>query len=273
MPAVPLSRWSTRRKPPPRIGPAASLGGMATTRLWLIRHGESVANVAATTAEREGLDVVPVEFRDADVPLSTVGEEQAEAFGAWLADQPRAALPGSTWCSPYWRARQTLELAARRADLDVPVRIDERLRDRELGVLDLLTSRGVESRFPEEAARRRWLGKFYYRPPGGESWADVALRVRSVLADLDRADSPEHTLIAAHDAVVMSFIYVCTALTEAGLLEFTQTHTVANASVTRLSRAEGSPVWTLEQFSSADHLATAGAPVTIHQGDPDVQPH
>jgi broad specificity phosphatase PhoE len=246
---------------------------MATTQLWLIRHGESVANVAATAAEAQGLETVPVEFRDADVPLSTVGESQAAAFGDWLADQPHDDLPGSTWCSPYWRARQTLEIAARRAALDVPVRIDERLRDRELGVLDLLTTLGVETRFPEEADRRRWLGKFYYRPPGGESWADVALRIRSVLVDLDRADSAAHVLVAAHDAVVMSFIYVCTGLTEAGLLDFTQTHTVANASITRLSREEGSALWTLEQFSSADHLATAGAPVTMHQGDPDVQPH
>jgi broad specificity phosphatase PhoE len=250
-----------------------SLEIMSTTELWLIRHGESVANVAATAAEREGLEVVPVDLRDADVPLSPVGEEQAAAFGDWLADQAPGELPQATWCSPYLRARQTLEIAARRAGLDVPARVDERLRDRELGILDLLTSRGVELRFPEEAARRRWLGKFYYRPPGGESWGDLALRVRSVLADLDRADSPGHVLVAAHDAVVMSFIYVCTEMTEADLLEFASTHTVANASVTRLSREEGSRLWTLDLFSSAEHLATAGAPVTMHQGDTDVHPH
>jgi broad specificity phosphatase PhoE len=246
---------------------------MATTRLWLIRHGESVANVAATAAETQGFEVVPVDLRDADVPLSPVGEEQADAFGAWLADQPADDLPVATWCSPYWRARQTVELAARRAGIDLGLRIDERLRDRELGVLDLLTTLGVDSRFPEEAARRRWLGKFYYRPPGGESWADLALRVRSVLVDLDRADAPGHVLVAAHDAVVMSFVYVCTGLTEAAILEFAQSHTVANASVTTLSREEGSQLWTLEQFSSAEHLTAAGAPVTLHQGDPDVQPH
>jgi broad specificity phosphatase PhoE len=255
------------------IGASTSLENMATTDLWLIRHGESVANVAATAAEQQGLEVVPVDLRDADVPLSPVGEEQAIAFGSWLADQPVDALPQATWCSPYWRARQTLELAAREAGLDVPVRIDERLRDRELGVLDLLTSRGVEARFPEEAARRRWLGKFYYRPPGGESWGDLALRVRSLLVDLDRPDSAPRVLVAAHDAVVMSFIYVCTGLTEAGLLEFASTHTVANASVTRLTRDEGSPLWMLERFSSNEHLTTAGAPVTMHQGDTDVHPH
>ncbi len=39
----------------------------------------------------------------------------------------------------------------RRGDLDRPIRVDERLRDRELGVLDLLTMQGVKARFPQEA--------------------------------------------------------------------------------------------------------------------------
>ena len=74
-------------------------------------------------------------------------------------------------------------------------RLDERLRDRELGILDRLTSAGVEARFLEEGERRRWLGKFYYRPPGGESWADVVLRLRSLLADLDREHPGQEVLL------------------------------------------------------------------------------
>ncbi len=62
---------------------------------------------------------------------------------------------------------------------------DERLRDRELGILDRLTRLGVKTRYPDEAERRLWLGKLYYRPPGGESWADVALRLRSILDELN----------------------------------------------------------------------------------------
>ena len=45
-----------------------------------------------------------------------------------------------------------------------------------------MTRSGIREQYPEEAQRRDLLGKFYYRPPGGESWADVALRVRSLLA-------------------------------------------------------------------------------------------
>jgi len=54
--------------------------------VWLTRHGESTGNVAATQAEREGLDVVPVEERDADVPLSAAGAAQTDALGPWLSD-------------------------------------------------------------------------------------------------------------------------------------------------------------------------------------------
>jgi len=245
---------------------------MAAHELWLIRHGESLANRAATAAEGAGLELVSVDLRDADVPLSPTGEEQAGALGAWLGELDEDEKPDAAWSSSYLRARQTVSIALDTAGSDVTVRVDERLRDKELGVLDLLTSHGVEARFPEEALRKRWLGKFYYRPPGGESWADLALRVRSLLVDLERPETPHRVLVAGHDAIVMTFIYVCLGLSERELLEFAQTHTVANASITRLSREGETGVWTLEAFSLADHLVAAGAPVTMHEGDQDVQP-
>ncbi|GAB3606048.1 histidine phosphatase family protein [Conyzicola nivalis] len=245
---------------------------MAAHELWLIRHGESLANRAATAAENAGLEVVSIDLRDADVPLSPTGEEQAEALGAWLADLAEDERPDAAWSSSYLRARQTVSIALTTAGSDVVVRVDERLRDRELGVLDLLTTHGVETRFPEEALRKRWLGKFYYRPPGGESWADLALRIRSLLVDLERPETPSRVLIAGHDAIVMIFIYVCLGLSESELLEFAQTHTVANASVTRLVRDGDTGEWTLEAFSLDEHLVAAGAPVTLHGGDDVVQP-
>ena len=58
---------------------------------------------------------------------------------------------------------------------------DERLREKEFGVLDRLTTLGIEQHFPDQAEARRRIGKFYHRPPGGESWCDVILRLRSVL--------------------------------------------------------------------------------------------
>jgi broad specificity phosphatase PhoE len=239
---------------------------MGTTELWLVRHGESVANVIATAAQQAGEEQIDVDLRDADVPLSPLGEQQAAALGAWLAGNAHYGVPSTTWSSSYLRARQTIGIALEAAGMHVTPRVDERLRDRELGILDRLTAVGVDARFPEEAARRRHLGKFYYRPPGGESWADVALRIRSFLRDVDDADADGTALVVAHDAVVMLFLYVCGELSEETLMEFAQTHTVTNASVTRLVRPSGAGRWKVESFAESEHLDALAAP-TDHPGD------
>lgn len=245
---------------------------MSATELWLVRHGESTANVVATAAQRTGQEVIAVSHRDADVPLSDLGVRQAEALGSWLATSTGTSTPAAIWSSPYLRARQTIEVALARAGSGQQIRVDERLRDRELGIFDTLTSHGVDQRFPDEAARRRWLGKFYYRPPGGEAWTDVALRIRSFLRDIDSSHPQGPVLIAGHDAVVLVFLYICLGWSEQELTTFASSHTVLNASVTRLTRRTGDQFWTLEVFSHDDHLAALGAPVTEHAGDTDAQP-
>ena len=235
--------------------------------LWLARHAESVGNVAATRAEAERLEVIPLDIRDADVGLSPTGVEQAGALGDWL--QPRISELDTLWSSPYARARQTLAAALGEQHGDRVVFADERLRDRELGVLDLLTHAGVQARFPGELARRRHLGKFYHRPPGGESWADVALRLRSFFRDFE-ATSGERAFVMAHDAIVMVSLYVLLGLSEAELLEFAQENLVGNASVTHLERVDGR--FRLVEFGNVDHLRVEGAPVTAHPGVDDVTP-
>ncbi|WP_162529612.1 histidine phosphatase family protein, partial [Agromyces humi] len=140
---------------------------------------------------------------------------------------------------------------------------------RELGVLDLLTHTGVAARFPGEVARRRHLGKFYHRPPGGESWADIALRLRSFFGDFEAA-AGERAFVMAHDAIVMVSLYVLLGLSETELLEFARANVVGNASVTHLERVDGR--WRLVEFGDVAHLRVEGAPVTAHPGADDVTP-
>ncbi|MDP9737580.1 histidine phosphatase family protein [Curtobacterium sp. 260] len=241
---------------------------MAVTEIWLVRHGESTANVAAARAEAEGADVIKVDHRDADVPLSPLGEEQSRALGQELADRGVDDVPVALWVSPYRRAQQTIGIALEAGGLtEPPKRVDERLRDRELGVLDLLTRDGVRNRYPDEERRRQWLGKYYHRPAGGESWADVMLRLRTVLMDVDRLEGTERLLVAAHEAVVMLAVAVCLDLDEHALMEFAEDHTVANASLTRLHRDGPGAPWTLEEFSAVGHLDDDE--VTEHSGRKD----
>lgn len=248
-----------------------TVGAAGVTGLVLVRHGESDANVAATLAQESGAEVIDVPARDADVGLSATGRQQAQALGRLLARIPEQSR-GALWSSPYARARETAELALQSGGWADQIRLDERLRDRELGILDMLTSAGVEARLPEEARRRRWLGKLYYRPPGGESWADVVLRLRSLLADLDREHAGQEVLLVCHDALILLFRYILQGLTEAELLDLAATTSVLNASVSRFERPAGTGAWELAGFNMVDHLAEQDVPVTEHAGDSNVHP-
>ena len=233
-----------------------------------IRHGESTGNVAREAAEAERAELISIDQRDPDVPLSPRGEEQAAAVGRWLAGLPDDE-PTAVWSSPYVRARQTAAIALASAGRERRIRLDERLRDRELGVLDLLTGRGVAARFPEEAQRRRWLGKLYYRPPGGESWSDVALRLRSFLGELDRTDGT--VLIVCHDAVIMLLRYVLEGLEEDELMDLARSVTLGNGSVSRFEQVDGG--WRVTAFNEQDHLRAEGAPTTEHGRETDDARH
>jgi broad specificity phosphatase PhoE len=244
------------------------------TELILVRHGESEGNVAREAAEAEQADEILIDRRDPDVALSSRGRSQAEAVGRWLGDLAAEARPGVAWTSPYTRARQTADLALDTAALRLPLHIDERLRDRELGILDRLTSRGVTARYPDEARRRRYLGKMYYRPPGGESWADMALRLRSFLADLDldRAHEAGCGLVVCHDAVILVLRYILEELTEKQVLDIAAGQSLGNGSVTRLARPERKGPWQTVAFNVQDHLTAYGSEPTSHEAEQDVHP-
>jgi probable phosphoglycerate mutase len=233
--------------------------------LTLIRHAESAGNVANDAALAGGLPELDLAARDMDVPLSDLGATQAEALGSWFA--ALSELPSVILCSPYRRAVDTAALALRAAGAEVAVRRDERLREREFGVLDRLTKVGIESRHPDQAAARAFLGKFFHRPPGGESWADVAGRIRAVVADL-RLDHEDHdVVVVTHQAVIMLFRYVLDGLDEAGVLALDRRAQIANTAVTTYSLEEGG--LRLRIFNDRSHLPDA---VTTDAPDVPVAP-
>ena len=230
---------------------------MGAVSLLLVRHGESVGNIARERAYAAGAaEIAGRGGRDADVPLTARGVEQSAALGRRLGALPRDRRPQAVWSSPYRRALDTARAAVAAGGLDLPVRLDERLRDRELGILDGLTGIGIRERFPEEAERKRVMGKLYHRPPGGESWADMALRLRSVLRDLDEAEDGRRVLVVTHDAVVLLVRYIEEQLTEAELLGMAERTRIRNTSLTELSRPPATGPWTVTTFDDVSHLGT-----------------
>ncbi len=164
--------------------------------LTAVRHGEADAAAPVGTDPEDGPRPWP-NAHDAELALTERGRVQAVAVGRRLAGHWNDSA--TVWVSPYLRARQTADLAL--AELGCPGRagyvVDERLRERESGgrALQVLPEPGQ--------ATTRTLACFYDRPPGGEAWTDVILRLRAWLADLDRLAHGRPVVVFAHHQVIL----------------------------------------------------------------------
>lgn len=206
-------------------------------RLWFIRHAQSTGNVARDRAEAAQEETIDIAERDADVPLSELGRGQAAALAEWVGTLPDAERPTALVCSPYRRTYDTAQAVG--GAYGIPVATDERLRDRELGILDRLTRVGVAERLPVEQARKRHLGQFYYRPPGGESWADITLRLRDVLRDLDTEYAGARLMVITHEVLILLARYLLEEQSEAELLSIRGSSILPNCSATTWARVDG----------------------------------
>jgi probable phosphoglycerate mutase len=153
-------------------------------RWFIARHGETVFNAASR-----------MQGEAPHTPLTRAGFAQADEMGAllrvWLGPQPRLAL----WSSPAGRALQTLAVIAEHLELDWhQARIDHRLREIDIGAwggrfyADVLAE--------DDEVFDRTTGLFARRPPGGEFYDDVALRLQAWLDDTK--DDPDDRLIVMH---------------------------------------------------------------------------
>ncbi|NMO57113.1 histidine phosphatase family protein [Actinoplanes sp. TBRC 11911] len=222
--------------------------------LVLVRHGQSLANVAFPAADARGLLEAEVSGRDAEVPLTALGESQARAVGHWLAQLPAGEVPQVVITSPYLRARETWRIAADTSGLELPApTTDDRLVDRLLGDLEMMTRAAVNHHYPQESARRREIGEFNYAPPGGESFADIAVRLQAFLDDLNRDHARQRVIVVAHDAVVLMMRAVIEQLSWDEVVEAERTAgSVRNASLSRFV-AVGDHL-ELASYNSVDHL-------------------
>jgi len=200
--------------------------------LVIVRHAESLANrhrdLLRESRRRDTHLNLPT--RDVDVPLTDHGRAQARATGRHL----RGQCPPfhAAYVSPYERTRQTADLLL--AELARPPReriIEERLREKEFGILEGLTKHGIRALREEEHERKERIGKYYYRPPGGESYPDVNLRVHSFLGTLVREHASENVLVVTHSVVVLCFRRLLERMEEQQVLELDRTDDVKNASL------------------------------------------
>lgn len=181
----------------------------ARMRIFLVRHGESTANLDRTATAR---------VADHAIPLSDAGRLQAfeagRALGAFFDSSRRigAGLPAHlrVWRSPYRRTRETCEgvlagLAERRVPgLRHDVKEHPLLVEQRFGLFDGVPDEELPERFPREYAHYRlceeFEGRFFAPMPMGESRFDVARRVHQTFGTFHR-DAERHGI---RDLVVVS---------------------------------------------------------------------
>jgi len=161
------------------------------TQLWLIRHGQTDWN-----AQGRWQGQTP----DAP-PLNTVGLAQAHALARQLAEQ--AAREGTSFDALYssdlLRARQTAEIIAQR--LGLPIQLDARLREVNLGVWEGMLGDEVALRYVAELDERR-RDPVHSRPPQGETVLELAARVGQALDDIARAHPRGNVIVVSHGLAI-----------------------------------------------------------------------
>ncbi len=201
------------------------------SHLVIVRHGESERNVRRVAAHKSGELEYGIGVRDMDAPLTLRGEKQAEATGRYLSKRFNF---DRVFVSPYLRAVQTTHLMLKHLAHHPLPTYEERIREKEFGILDGLTRHGIIKKYPDEWKRREREGKYYYRPPGGESYPDVALRVHSFLGTLARDCRKQSVLVVCHSVVVLTFRRLLERLSEKELLAIDRDpeQDVCNCSIT-----------------------------------------
>ncbi len=216
------------------------------TELYLIRHGESVANVEPIIGGMRG-----------DAGLTDRGRQQAGLLEQRLRRQQLRA--DRLYASTLPRALETGEYVARA--LQVPMQRDDDLQELRPGDADGLSVDQWRAQYggPDTSLATDPFRAF---SPGGESWAGFLVRAGGALARLVDRHEDETVVAVCHGGVLEAAFYLAFGLGGTG-------NRVAfaplNTSITHWRHQRGSggrSEWTLVTFNDAGHLTGAGVPET-----------
>jgi broad specificity phosphatase PhoE len=191
------------------------------TIFHFIRHEESEGNAAAKRAKDDGSLRLHIPWPTPDIPLTFTGRLRARTI-----TPPKADIVVT---SPYARAVETMHLCMPGISFYIK---DSRLVDKDSGDFDKLSLKGIETLYPEEWAERQRIGKFYHRPPNGESWEGVAVRVRKFMDQY--AGRFESILAFSHDVTILCALYVAQNMTPDEILDYHKHTPIQNGSVTSI---------------------------------------
>jgi broad specificity phosphatase PhoE/ribonuclease HI len=160
-------------------GPGWTGAKGAPTRLLLLRHGQTELSVERRYSGR------------GNPALTDLGRRQAEAAAEYLASKGGISAVIS---SPLQRAYDTAAAAAKALGLEVTV--DEDLIETDFGTWEGKTF--AEARQADPDIHTRWLRDTSVTPPGGESFDDVAVRVRRARNRIVAEHAESTVLVVSH---------------------------------------------------------------------------
>ncbi len=191
--------------------------------LTLVRHGRTAANAAGRLQGRS------------DNPLDETGRRQARAIGAAIGSADRLVS------SPLGRAVDTAVLAVP----GMAPELDERWLELDYGDLE----GAAVGEIPNETWSR-WRTDSGFRPPGGETLAELGVRVRAALDELAPAAVHEHVVVVSHVSPIKAAVAWALGVADSVAWRCR----LDAASITRIAiRAEGPA---LVSFNDTGHLAS-----------------
>lgn len=204
-------------------------------RLLLVRHGQTASNAQARF------------MGQLDIPLDEVGHAQAQAVAQRLA----AERPAAIYSSDLVRARETASAIQSAIDSGVPLKIDTRLREINLG--DWQGRTYAELREQDPQALVKWeTGRTEFAAPNGETLSEFAARVQAAYRDICFAHSDDTAIVAAHGGVLQVLITQALALP----LEAYWKISISNASLSELRVFDAGAM--LHLLNDVGHLPPAG---------------
>lgn len=173
--------------------------------LVFVRHGESEGNVVQQADKKGDSSLYTDKFRKIPGrkwPLTELGVEQAQSAGKWIRTNISETFD-RYYVSPFLRTRQT---AAHLGLPDAQWFINRRVRERDWGEIQT-TPRSEYKDISASNEKIRNMDFLYWRPPAGESLADVQIRVRMLFDTLHRECDEKKVIVVSHG----EFIDACRA--------------------------------------------------------------
>ena len=201
---------------------------MKETEIILIRHGETEWNSQQRMQGHSNSD------------LSSVGQAQIQALGQWMKNVPFDHI----YSSDSLRAKQTAEAITQFSGHKL--KIDLRLREKNLGVFEGLTSEEARERHPEVFRLFKTAGSKYVIDEG-ESTQQLQDRALEIVNEIRIKHPEERVLLVTHGGFIRVVMKHSLGLS----LETPTRFLIRNTGVFRLVCEDK---WIVSQMGGVSHL-------------------